>query len=58
MKRRCKDSVYLKKINLKDFYRIIKLEDESIFENEKGELCVSGNQITNGYWNNESKNIY
>lgn len=25
-------------------------------ENKKGELCVSGNQITNGYWKNESKN--
>jgi len=25
-------------------------------ENEKGELCVAGNQITTGYWKNEAKN--
>lgn len=30
--------------------------NNTLSENEKGELCVSGNQITNGYWNNESKN--
>ena len=29
--------VFEGKTTLKDFYRIIKLEDESIFENEKGE---------------------
>ena len=29
--------VFEGKTTLKDFYRIVKLEDESVFENEKGE---------------------
>lgn len=27
-----------------------------LFSNEKGELCVSGLQVTPGYWNNQEKN--
>jgi D-alanine--poly(phosphoribitol) ligase subunit 1 len=32
-------------------------EERNILEtNEKGELCISGGQLTPGYWNNTSKN--
>lgn len=29
---------------------------ESVAEGEKGELCVSGNQVTPGYWKNDEQN--
>jgi amino acid adenylation domain-containing protein len=33
-------------------------ENNTILDaHQKGELCVAGNQITNGYWKNETKNI-
>ena len=36
---------------------IIIREDGSLVEgNEKGELCVAGDQVTPGYWNNTEKN--
>ncbi len=42
---------------LKNVHAIIIDEDENIVsDREKGELCVSGNQITFGYWNNRKKN--
>ena len=35
---------------------IIDNEKGMLSKNQKGELCVSGNQVTPGYWNNEEKN--
>ena len=35
---------------------VLDKDNNILSQNEKGELCVSGNQITNGYWKNESKN--
>ncbi len=36
---------------------VIKDEENNLLEkNIKGELCVAGNQVTVGYWENESKN--
>lgn len=36
---------------------IIIAEDGEIITNQdKGELCISGDQVTNGYWNNPAKN--
>lgn len=37
---------------------IIKDENNKILElGEKGELCISGDQLTPGYWNNAKKNV-
>ena len=35
---------------------VIDKNNKLLSENKKGELCVSGDQITNGYWKNELKN--
>ncbi len=42
---------------LPSVYAIIIREDGSLVEGqEKGELCIAGNQITPGYWNSSEKN--
>ncbi|MDG1475947.1 MAG: AMP-binding protein [Vicingaceae bacterium] len=35
---------------------VINENNSLLSENKKGELCISGNQITAGYWKNELKN--
>jgi len=35
---------------------IIDNEKRALSKNQKGELCVFGDQVTPGYWNNEEKN--
>ena len=35
---------------------ILDEKNEIITDDTKGELCVSGNQVTQGYWNNPAKN--
>jgi D-alanine--poly(phosphoribitol) ligase subunit 1 len=39
-------------------FKAIVLDDEGevLVENIKGELCISGDQVTPGYWNNAEKN--
>ena len=36
---------------------IVDTENRTLSKGEKGELCVSGDQITPGYWNNPEKNL-
>ena len=36
---------------------IVDTENSILSKGEKGELCVSGDQITPGYWNNPEKNL-
>ena len=35
---------------------IIDQNNKVLGENQKGELCISGSQLTNGYWNNKELN--
>lgn len=35
---------------------ILDEDGKELGENEKGELCVAGDQVTKGYWNNPEKN--
>lgn len=35
---------------------IIREDGSEVLGQEKGELCVSGNQVTSGYWKNQEKN--
>jgi len=36
---------------------IVDAEKKILSKGQKGELCVSGDQITPGYWNNQEKNV-
>lgn len=37
-------------------YIIINSDNQEVSIGEKGELCLAGNQLTQGYWNNPEKN--
>ena len=65
-------AVCVNPLNLKDFngaiglplpstdVKIIDEKENEVAENESGELCVKGPQVTQGYWNkpNETKKLF